>query len=214
MKISELLYEVIGTTRRRSQPRSVVVSNSWNNTWEHEHTKYGDLTEELNNFLIDKCYYDPPPPHGKKDYLFSSAHLADLKGIGHAHMHFGKVVIIYETQANQVRLFVAGDHKIVESGGLPDLARKVKRLKSFPWQDYPTPQIPKTESVDSQVVQAVTDWLLMLGSDPARLNDLYKFAHNDRMIVPLLPYMSWEPMLKNLSVAQLQQMVIDHLKQS
>lgn len=212
MKIQELLCEGIISVKRRAQPRSVVLSNNWPNTWEFEHKKFGDLTPELHSFLIDKCYYNPPAPSGKKDYLFSSANIADLKGIAHAHMHFGKVVIIYEVVSDQVRLYLAGDHKIVETGGLPELGRTVKRLKKSSWQPYPTPEIPITDELTPEVKQSVTDWLDMLTSEPARQNDLYKFAQNDKLITPLLPYMSWEPELENLSVAQLQQLVIAHLK--
>lgn len=213
MKIQELLCESIGSTKQRAQPRSVLLSNSWPSTWEFEHKKFGDLTSELDSFLIDKCYYDPPPPSGKKDYLFSSANIADLKGIAHAHMHFGKVVIIYEVVRDQVRLYVAGDHKIVETGGLAELGRTVKRLKNLNWQPYATPEMPITNKLTSEVKQAVNDWLDMLASEPTRLHDLYKFAQNDKLIIPLIPYMSWEPELENLSVAQLQQLVVAHLKQ-
>jgi hypothetical protein len=214
MRISELLAEAIHTIRLRAISRGVLISNSWNTTWNAEHSKFGDLNPELRNFLIDKCYYDPPPAHGKKDYMFSSAYVADLKGISHAHMQFGKVVIIYEVLANHVRLYVAGDHKIVESGGLPTLGRTIKRLKDMPWQPEEAPVIPVTNNLAPEVAQAVSDWLDMLASEPARLNDLYKFAQNDKLLVPLLPYMSWEPQLKKLSVGQLQQLVIAHLKPS
>lgn len=213
MKISDLLCEAITTTRKRAQARTVHISNSWDQTWQSEHKRYGDLAEELRNFLMDKCYYDPPPPHGKKDYLFSG-NIALLKGIGHAHMHFGKVVIIYEVTHNDVRLYVAGDHKIVESGGLPDLGRTVKRLKNMPWSTMPTPEISVLSDVSEPVIQAVNEWLAMLMSEPAKVNDLHKFAQNDKMIVPLIPYMSWEPMLKDLTVHQLQSLVTTHLKQS
>ena len=214
MKIHELLAEAKVESRRRSEPRSVMASNLWPKTWEFEHTKFGGLEPELKNFLIDKCYYDPPPAHGKKDFLFSGANVKGLKGIGHAHLHFGKVVIIYEVQADRVLLLLAGDHKIVESGNLAVLGAQLKRLKDQPWTAWETPAIVQNTSLDDHIQQAAQEWLQMLASDPSLLSSLHKFAKDQRAVVYLVPYIAWEPKIKDLPAEQLQSLAIAFLKQS
>jgi hypothetical protein len=214
MKISDLLCEAKSESHKRAEPRGVQLSHSWDKTWQFEHTKFGDLTSDLDNFLIDKAYYDPPPAHGKKDYVFSASYVPLLKGMSHAHMHFGKVVIIYEVTANHVRLYLAGDHKIVESGSLQDLGKQLKRLKNQPWQDVSAPVIPVVDQLSPEINQAAQDWLQLLASDPARLNDLHRFVKDERAILSLLPYVPWEPMLANVSAQQLQNLVTQFLRQS
>lgn len=215
MKISDLLYEAKIESRLRDTGRQVMLSNSWNATWQHEHTKFGDLTPELEQFLLDKCWFDPPASHGKKDFPFSGANVSMLRGYYHAHMHFGKVVIIYQVDAEHVKLYMAGDHKIVEGGGnLATLGRTVRRLQEMPWKTIPAPARHVQSVLDDQIIQATNDWLQLLADGGATLNQLYKFAQNIREFIHIQPYVSWEPKLETLTPKQLQQMVIDFLKKN
>lgn len=216
MKIAELLDEAKVSSVLRENPRRVLLSNQWESTWEFEHTKFGDLTPELDAFLSDKCWFDPPPAHGKKDFPFGGSNLRDLRGIWHAHMHFGKVVIIYQIESDAVKLFVAGDHKMVETGGLTDLANAVKRLKKQEWTEVPAPSRPVRDDVevDSATQAAVDEWIELLSQDQSTIYLLHRFAQDKRNVLPLVSYFALEPNLANVSVEWLQKMVIAFLNKS
>lgn len=214
MKINDLLVEARVDSLLRSEARSVLVSNVWDATWNKEHTKFGDLTQELLNLLLDKCWFDPPPAAGKKDYPFGGANIPDLRGIWHAHMHFGKVVIVYQAEANSVRLYIAGDHKMVEAGHLALLGTTVKRLKKGTWTQVATPQRQIIDDITPHVQKAAQEWFALLADDAAMNAALYKFSQDKRNLLPLLPYIDYQPVLKHVPVDSLQKLAVAFLKQS
>ena len=124
------------------------------------------------------------------------------------------VVQMSRLTADQVRLFLAGDHKISESGNLSSLGEQVKRLKDREWTQLAAPAIPHVSNIDAHIQAAAKEWFQLLASDPSLLNSLHKFARDDKLIVPLIPYIEWEPAIENLTAEQLQELAIAFLKQS
>lgn len=211
MKIQELLSEATVESRLREQPRNVAVSNSWDKTWDQESSRFGDLSGELENFLLDKCWFDPPPLHGKKDGPVGAG-IPSLRGMFHAHMHFGKVIIIYKIEENTLRLYLAGDHKIVEKDHLSTLGEQVKKLNKQTWTTNPGPERKVQLDITPAVHDAATQLLELLSEDSSTRNMLYRFAEDLRNVPPLLPYISYEPLLQDVPLETIQKLVKSHLK--
>ncbi len=188
-------------------------STSWSKTWGTESARFGNIDPELKTFLLDKCWFDPPPLYGKKDGPVGGK-IALLKGIFHAHMHFGKVVIIYKVEAESIRLYVAGDHKIVEKDFLGDLGRQIKNLDKLTWTSSKPPDRAVTSDVTPDVESAAMQLIELLNDDPATRNLLYRFQQDLRNAVPLLPYFNYEPLILNLPLETLQGIVRNFFKKS
>jgi hypothetical protein len=211
MKISELLAEGDVHSVVRKMPREILISNNWTKSWLKAREGFVGVDDELKDFYLDKIWFDPPLPYGKKDGPLGS-NLPKLKGMGHAHMHFGKVVIIYKLDGQTLRMYFASDHKIVEKGGLTKLGELVDNLHDKPWMPIQAPEREVTSDVqsDPELEQAVQEWLELMDSDPETYKVLRRFAQDDKNYWQLAPYAALDARLSNLKVQALHQKVIAH----
>ena len=211
MKISELLSEGDVHSVVRKTPREILISNNWTKSWLKAREGFEGVDNELKDFYLDKIWFDPPLPYGKKDGPLGS-NLPKLKGMGHTHMHFGKVVIIYKVDGQTLRMYLASDHKIVEKGGLPRLGELVDKLKDSVWttQDPPPRDVKSDVQEDPELAQAVQEWLALMDSDPDTYKVLRRFAQDDKNYWQLAPYAALDDRLSNLKVQTLHKMVIAH----
>ena len=76
------------------------------------------FVEEFETFLNSK-FANPKQEWGKKDNAWSKGKIVPkLKGWSHAHIIFGKAIVIYRVVANKIILAAVTDHLSVEGEGL------------------------------------------------------------------------------------------------
>ena len=215
MKISELLAEGTFSHQLRETPRTIRVSSSWHKTWQKSALGFDGVEQELEQFYLDKCWFNPPLPYGKKDYPFSG-NLKDLKGMDHAHMHFGKVVVIYNVDQQHVNMYVAGDHKIVESGGLATLGKQVQNLKKGTWSEEPAParKVTPVDNVPEGIKQAILELYEVMQSDATAYKVLRQFAQDDQQYWQLIPYQQMNPDLNKVTPKTMHDLAVAFLQQS
>ena len=211
MKISELLPEAIVKTVLRVIPRDILVSKNWQKTWQKAREGFPGVDQELADFYLDKIWFDPPQPYGKKDGpLGGSIH--KLKGFSHVHMHFGKVVVIYKVEANTLKMYVAGDHKIVETGGLTRLSDTVTQLDTMAWSQIEAPErlVKLGVEEDPELAEAAQEWMELMDSDPETRKSLRRFAQDIQNYWQLVPYLALDPRLEPLQVDVLHKLAVTH----
>lgn len=214
MKISELLTEATLTHVLRDVPRMIRVSNLWHKTLQKSATGFNEVAEELQQFYLDKCWFDPPLIYGKKDYPFG-ANLKALKGMDHVHMHYGKVIVIYNVDKMYVNMYVAGDHKIVETGGLAALGKLVKKLKDDVWhvEVAPKRQVTPPDQVPEETVQAIRDLYEVMSTDTQAYKVLRQFTQHMDHYWQLIPYQKMNPDLHNVTPQTMHDMAVAFMQQ-
>lgn len=211
MKIAELFAEADVRSVVRKMPREILISNNWQKSWQKAREGFAGVDDELKQFYLDKIWFDPPLPYGKKDGPLG-ANLSKLKGMGHAHMHFGKLVIIYKVDGQTLRMYLAGDHRIVEKGGLTKLGEIVDNLHDKPWMTIEAPEreVQSDVHADPELELAVQEWLQLMDSDPDTYKVLRRFAQDDKNYWQLAPYAALDDRLHKLTVQALHKRVIAH----
>jgi hypothetical protein len=211
MKIAELLAEVVVSSVVRKTPREILISNNWNKSWQKAREGFAGVDDELKQFYLDKIWFDPPLAYGKKDGPVGT-NLAKLKGMGHAHMHFGKLVIIYKVDGQTLRMYLASDHKTVEKGGLTKLGELVDSLHNKTWTaiEAPAREVQSDVHEDPELEQAVTEWLELMDSDPDTYKALRRFAQDSKNYWQLAPYAGLDDRLSKLTVEALHKKVVAH----
>jgi hypothetical protein len=200
---------------KRNTAREIWVSNNWHKSWIKAREGFPGVDAELQDFYQDKVWFDPPISYGKKDGPLGS-NIPRLKGMAHVHMHFGKVVVIYKVEADVLKMYVAGNHKMVESGGLAALGDLVYNLNNGNWQQIPAPEFkmdtPAVQHSPEQA-QAVQVWCEMLDTDHAASRALRQFASDMKNYWQIRPYVDMDPTLKTMQVATLHELVVAYLQQ-
>ena len=211
MKIAELLAEGDVRSVVRKVPREILISNNWQKSWLKAREGFAGVDDELKDFYLDKIWFDPPLPYGKKDGPLGS-NIPKLKGVGHAHMHFGKLVIIYKVDGSTLRMYLASDHRIVEKGGLTKLGEIVDNLHDKSWMTIEAPEreVQSDVHTDPELELAVQEWLQLMDSDPDTYKVLRRFAQDDKNYWQLAPYAALDDRLHKLTVQALHKRVIAH----
>lgn len=215
MKIEELLAEATMSHVLRKVGRSIKLSNVWEKTWTKAALGWDGVEDELKQFYQDKCWFDPPLSFGKKDYPMGG-NLEKLRGFQHAHMHFGKLVVVYRVEGDHVLMYVAGDHKIVEAGGLTALSKLVPNLTKDAWTTIPAPArtVVPQNAVPDHITQAIQDLYELMLSDPDANRVLRAFAQDDKKYWQIIPYQQLNPELLDVTALTMHELAVAFLQQS
>lgn len=118
MRIREILEARGGAKLRTSSedPFSIAVTKRFVKDWREFARSFPEFVEDFNNFLNDKAA-NIDEPSGKKDTQWGGGQVDGLSGWWHAHMRYGKAVVIYRPVGRRLVLAAVTDHLSVEGVG-------------------------------------------------------------------------------------------------
>lgn len=212
MRIEELfpLLEAEVFTRDREAPRVIRISTRFRKEWNEFSAAFKDFEENFESFLRLKALKDPPPLFGKKDGPLGTD-VKTLKGVMHAHIIFGKALVIYRTSGDYLTLYRVTDHLAVETGRLTDLGSQVRTIdRNSPndddWEPIPVPPKPLSDPQK----EAVQRLFMTMTEHPVDYGVLASFAagKSDEM----LTFLELEPTLVSVDTDALRRAAQDFLR--
>lgn len=94
------LYEIL------SPPRSLVVTARFRDTFNAFRQSYPRIDTTLREFVTFRLTHSSDQPFSGKDRPFSNA----LRGFRHVHLVHGRVILVYQINPSELRLFIVTDH--------------------------------------------------------------------------------------------------------
>lgn len=173
MRISDLfpLTEAI-QSRPRTTPRIIRVSQRFEKEYAEFRDAFPDFRKLFVSFLRSKVLNDPPPQFGQKDTPFSSNN-RKLVGYWHAHIIYGKALVIYDVDGIHLTLYRVTDHLAVEASRQSTLGNTlgtIQRDDSWDIMPLPAPDLPHDQA------ERATDLFQTMASHPADYRTLKSYA--------------------------------------
>ena len=202
--------------------------------------KFPDLVHEFDMFHTSKIA-DIDMPFGKKDTQWSGGSVSGLTGWWHAHLLFGKIVIIYRPVGKKLVLASVTDHLSVEGTGLrirslgeylskvnleDDPSRQSIKAKPNLATDVDASQLRQELGLDqnasaarsqtTDAEKAVRDFMYQVASNPKDRAVLQNFVqgHEVEEFEIFLELGDLPPGYKKMPLSRLQQLGSDVLKQT
>jgi mRNA-degrading endonuclease YafQ of YafQ-DinJ toxin-antitoxin module len=115
------LYEILAPTRH------LVVSARFRESFNTYRQHFPKIAEILKRFVEFRLTHNPNEPFTAKDYPFNNY----LRGYRHFHMVHGRVVLIYQVDQSELRLYIVMDHNYNTSHGKEVLLNYLNSTQEF-----------------------------------------------------------------------------------
>jgi hypothetical protein len=206
MRWSEIIREASIASKPRPVPRVIRIARRCRKEFEEFAAAFPDFERLFDDFLRTKALSDPPPLFGKKDGPLGS-NLKVLSGYWHAHIVYGKALVIYRVDAAYLTLFRITDHLAVESGRMAQLGLQVGSIAAK--DEWDTLDLPG-QRLPSEQEQAARDLFAMMKEHPADYRTLAAFVAGKS--TEALTYVGMVPELRDVSQDALRDVATKVLK--
>jgi len=187
------LTEAVVDARLRATPRTIRVSKRFLKDWPSFANSFVDAEPALEDFLRVKALYDPPVAFGKKD-----GPLQFIKGYWHSHLVFGRVIVFYRIERDDLWLYRVTDHSVINGERkTSDMGLSLVQQDNHEWSVMSVPSVRLPDEQDT----AARDLFSTMMEHHADYTTLMDFAagRSDEVLV----YVEMVPELEGVPPDQL-----------
>lgn len=172
MDLYDLFEANTVVSKKRDLPRAIMMSRRCQKEAAEFGKSFPDFKKIFLDFVNVKISHDPPVLFGKKDGpLGGSSNAVFDQRYWHAHIIFGKAIIIYRIDRDNLYLYRVTDHLAVEGSGIKQLARS---LNDPEWTSIQAPSSEPQLSPEQE--ELAKDLFQTMREHPDDYNVLRTFA--------------------------------------